>query len=119
MLIIGVLIFNFYSSEIFLFIGPSAVKWITTTLLMASMYNVFRYVYYRNYVEWTKRWVFLRVNSFWGVYFSFSGVERVDFSGDRYTIHRQNYKSPEVINLEGIDQESKERLMEILQQYVR
>ena len=101
------------------FLGEKTVKFLT-----AACYLVFPFYYlstflYRNLVYWNKLGITIRVNSFWGISFSFADVKRIEYAEDRYTVYKHsNGWKPKVINLEGIDQESKERLLEILRSHV-
>lgn len=83
-------------------------------LLLHGIYPFF----YRNHVQWNKAGIALRVNNFWGHRFSFKNVINIVYAADAYTVYLHSGSSAKVINLEGIDMESRVRLQEILQAHV-
>ena len=105
--------------DVLYFENPKVGKWINLVCFLIITTHNLRPFYYRNYVQWNKRGISIRVNSFWGFNFSFADVKRIEYAGDRYTVYKySNGWKPKVINLKGIEQESKERLLEILRSHV-
>ena len=101
------------------FLGEKTVKLITAVCYLGLALNHLYPFFYRNHVQWNKGGIVIRVNSFWGFNFSFADVKRIEYAEDRYTVYKySNGWKPKVINLKGIDQESKERLLEILRHHV-
>lgn len=101
------------------FLGGETVKYITAICYLGlALKNIYPF-FYRNHVQWNKRGIMIRVNSFWGTNFSFDEVRRIEYTEDRYTVYKYgNGWKPKMINLEGIEQESKERLLQILRSHV-
>lgn len=101
--------------DVFSFMGTRTVK-LTTAFcyLIFTLYYIQPFLH-RNYVMWNKRGMTLRVNDFWGFNFSFSEVNRVFYAEDEYTLDLGGKRK--TINLEGIDQGSKEKLLTILRKY--
>lgn len=105
--------------EVFSFVDPTVLKWITAASHLVPLLFFSRPFFYRNHVQWNKRGIAIRVNSFWGHNFGFGDVKSIEYSEDTYTVYRYNDRSPKVINLEGIEQGSKEQLLQILRKYTR
>jgi hypothetical protein len=105
--------------EVFSFLSPKVLKGLTLASYLIVFFHSFRPFFYRNHVQWNKRGITIRVNSFWGANFGFGEVKSVEYSEDVYTVYRYNDRSPKVINLEGIEQDSKEQLLRILREYTR
>ncbi|WP_157472068.1 hypothetical protein [Neolewinella persica] len=92
---------------------------ITAACYIIIAYQVgLRRFFHRHYVEWNKRGMTLRVNSFWGLNLSFSDVKNVVFSEDSYTLNMYG-GSTKNIDLAGIEQQSKERLLTLLNTNIR
>gem|GEM_PF-2504218 len=104
--------------EVFSFLDPRLLKGLMLASYLIVFSHSFRPFFYRNHVQWNKRSITIRVNSFLGTNFGFSDVKTIDYSEDVYTVYTYNGRSPKIINLKGIEQGSKERLLEVLRAHV-
>lgn len=101
--------------DYFSLIDAKAAKYLTSFAYLVPLLNFSRIFYFRNIVQWNKRGMTVRVNDFWGFNFSFSEVNRVFYAEDEYTLDLGGKRK--TINLEGVDQESKEKLLTILRRH--
>ena len=101
------------------FLGAKTVKYLNLFFTLGMLIKGIRPFFYNHYVQWNKAGITIRVNSFFGINVSFSEVQNITYAEDQYTIYTFSGKSPKVVNLEGVEQESKERLLGVLRQYVR
>lgn len=100
--------------DVFDFMGEQNVKLITAVCYLIIAYHLaFRQFLYRNHVQWNKRGMNIRVNEFWAKSFSFSRIREVIYAENEYTVVTA-LGSRKTINLEGIDGESKSKLLNIL-----
>lgn len=105
--------------DLFDFLGASNVKWITAACYLLIAYQLgLRKLFYRHYVEWNKRGITVRVNSLWGLNFSFSDVKNVTFSEDSCTLQMYG-GSTKKIDVTGIESHSKDRLLTLLNMNIR
>ncbi|TXF90406.1 hypothetical protein FUA23_06340 [Neolewinella aurantiaca] len=119
LMVTGIVFIMLNLFEVFSFMDPTVLKFLNAgSYLLAFSVHV-RPFLYRNYVEWNKRGIVIRVNSFFGVNFSFADVKSIDYSDDAYRIYTHKGGSPKTIQLAGIEAGSRNRLKEVLQQYVR
>lgn len=103
--------------DVFDFLGEQNVKLITAVCYLVIAYEVgVRQFFYRNHVQWNKRGINIRVNEFWGKNFSFSRIRKVLYAEDEYTVIT-SVGSRKTINLQGIDTESKSKLLNILRSH--
>lgn len=96
------------------FLTSDTRKWIIVVCSLYSAMHGLRPFYYRNYVQWNKRGMTLRVNNFWGCNFSFANVEKILCQESEYTVVLRTGKR-KVINLTGIETGSKTKLLQVLQ----
>ena len=97
------------------FLGDKTVKWITAgCYLTMAVYNI-RPFLYRNYVQWNRGGVLVRINSLWGNNFSFDNIRDVEYTGDTCLVHVHSLRDPTIINLAGIDRASRERFVAIME----
>lgn len=103
--------------DVFDFLGEQNVKLITAVCYLVIAYEVgLRQFFYRNHVQWNKRGINIRINEFWGKSFSFSGIREIVYAEDEYTVITA-IGSRKTINLQGIDTESKSKLLNILRSH--
>lgn len=99
------------------FLGDKTVKYLTAFFSIAMLINGLRPFFHKHHVQWNKRGITIRVNSFLGTNFSFDNIRNIVYAEDTYTVYTHSGRRPSVINLEGVDQKSKEGLLHILQQH--
>lgn len=101
------------------FLGAETVKYLTAFFSIGMLINGVRQFTHKHYVQWNKRGITIRVNSFLGVNFSFSEVRNITYGEDAITIYKFDGKYPKTINLKEVEEESKDRLQGLLRQYIR
>jgi hypothetical protein len=99
--------------ELIDFMSEDTIKLVTVACSLGLAFHGLRQFFYRNYVQWNKRGINIRVNNFWGLNFSFSDVKHVNFAEDRYTLQMYGGRTKN-IDLSGIEQKSKEQLLQLL-----
>lgn len=104
--------------DLFTFLEPTTLKRVNAACFLTLAIYHLRPFMHRNYVQWNKRGITIRVNSLLGTNFSFENVKNIVYAEDRYTVYTYSGGRPKVIDLEGIEPGSKERLLGVLQQYV-
>ncbi len=98
------------------FLEPQMVKFLTAFFSVGMLIHSLRQFTHKHYVQWNKRGITIRVNSLFGINFGFADVKDIVYSNNAYTVYLRSKRS-RTINLEGVEQESKERLLGILQSH--
>lgn len=101
---------------VFSFLGEKQTGLLLGICALIVSVSLLQPFFYRNHVQWNKRGINIRINEFWGKNYSFDNIKLVNYKEDQYTIITDSGKSG-IINLEGIDGESKSRLLNILQSH--
>lgn len=100
--------------DLFDFMGERNVKLITALSYLVLTFQLgARQFFYRNYVQWNKRGINIRVNDFWGKNFPFHNIRDIIYAEEEFTIITV-IGSRKTIDLAGIDGVSKSKLLAIL-----
>ncbi|ATA89342.1 hypothetical protein CGC58_06155 [Capnocytophaga stomatis] len=79
--------------------------------------NYSKMFWFRNFVEWNRRGIIIKVNNFWGKTFSFDDIRCFHIENKILEITKEN-GTKKHINLDGICLESIQKLEKILAKYV-
>lgn len=109
------LILPFVALIVFFFYHKSL--WAQLVFFLTSAFPLLRVFVHKNYVQWSKKQINIRVNDFFGKSISTYQIESIIFKDDEYII-LDHYGYEKKINLMNIAPESKARLKEILEIYV-
>jgi hypothetical protein len=99
------------------FMGEKTVKLITVVCWLLIVIKNLKLYFSPNSVKWGKRGITIRINSFLGISFNYDDVKDIVYSEDAYTVYLRS-RNPKTINLEGVEQDSKEKLLRILREYI-
>ena len=69
---------------------------------------------YKNYVQWNKKGIYIKVNRFLGINLSFEEIAKIDYQNDTILIKKNNGKET-LINLHNIHPNDTLNLFEIIQ----
>lgn len=103
--------FNLFSEEIY--------KWLFTTGLL--VYSIFfsRMFWFKNYVQWNKKGIVIKINSWigFGKSIRFDEIKSINFEGDtiELTLFGGNHKK--IVNVSTIVLQDRQRLHQLLQKY--
>lgn len=84
-------------------------------LMMFIYYS--KMFWFRNFVEWNKRGIMIKVNNFWGKTFNFSDVKNFHIENKVLEIIKED-STKKYINLDGICPDSIQKLEKILAKYI-
>lgn len=108
------IIFGFF--EIIQFQNPKINKGISKIGYLSQTVFFSRMFWFKNYVQYNKKGIFIRIKTFFGKSISFDNVERTELENQVLTIYKydgNNYH----FNMKNIDENDTKKLNEIFNQY--
>jgi hypothetical protein len=88
----------------------SGIGYLSQTLFFSRMF------WYKNYVQWNKKGLVLRINHFWGKSISFEDIETSRLENDVLTIYKKDGVSYN-FDLKNVDENDSKKLNDIINQY--
>jgi hypothetical protein len=114
--IVSLLCIVFGGFEIIEFQNPRINKGIRTIGYLSQTIYFTRMFWYKNYVQWNKKGLLIRTNSFWGKSIAFTAITTTQLENNVLTIHKTNGDC-NVFDLKTIDPNDSKRLMDIIKQH--
>jgi hypothetical protein len=72
--------------------------------------------WFKNYVQWNKKGLVIRINSFWGKSIAFEDIKNTRLENNVLTIYKNNGESYD-FDLKGIDENDSKRLNNLILEY--
>ncbi|OAB25636.1 hypothetical protein SAMN05444395_10825 [Flavobacterium fryxellicola] len=108
------IIFGFF--EIIQFDNPIINKRISAIGYASQAVFFSRMFWYKNYLQWNKKGMVIRINSFFGKSISFETIERTKLENHILTIYKNDGKSFD-FDLSDIEENDSKKLNDIINQY--
>ena len=108
------IIFGFF--EIIEFENPKINKRISAIGYLSQAIFFSRMFWFKNYVQWNKKGIVVRIKSFFGKSISFENVKNSKLENNILTIYENNGKSHN-FDLTEIDEKDSKKLNEIINKY--
>ena len=90
--------------------GISAIGYLSQAVFFSRMF------WFKNYVQYNKKGIFIRIKTFFGKSISFDNVERTEVENQVLTIYKNDGKRYD-FNLKDIDENDTKKLNDIFKQY--
>ena len=102
--------------EIIEFENPKINKRISAIGYLSQAVFISRMFWFKNYVQWNKKGLTLRINHFWGKSISFEDIETSRLENDVLTIYKKDGVSYN-FDLKNVDENDSKKLNDIINQY--
>ena len=102
--------------EIIEFENPKINKRISAIGYLSQAVFISRMFWFKNYVQWNKKGLTLRINHFWGKSISFEDIETSRLEDDVLTIYKKDGVSYN-FDLKNVDENDSKKLNDIINQY--
>jgi hypothetical protein len=102
--------------EIIEFENPKINKRIRAIEYLSQAVFISRMFWFKNYVQWNKKGLTLRINHFWGKSISFEDIETSRLENDVLTIYKKDGVSYN-FDLKNVDENDSKKLNDIINQY--
>ncbi|WP_434979097.1 hypothetical protein [Daejeonia sp. YH14] len=102
-----------YVFKPFEFISEKNYGILFSLVFVIQLFTNSKVFWYKYFVQWNKKGIIIKINDFWGKNLKFNEISNFDLKQNRLTIIKLDGKK-EVFNLENIEQESVNKLMNIL-----
>ena len=104
------------SFELITFENPIVNKRIASIGFASQAVFFSRTFWYKNYLQWNKKGIFIRINSFSGKSIAFKTIENTKIENNVLTISKKDGETFD-FNLNGIDENDSKKLNDIINQY--
>lgn len=104
------------SFELITFENPIVNKRIAAIGFASQAVFFSRTFWYKNYLQWNKKGMFIRINSFSGKSIAFETIESTTLENNLLTIFKKDGKSFN-FNLSAIDENDSKKLYDLINQY--
>ena len=108
------IIFGFF--EIIQFQNPKINKGISAIGHVSQVVFFSRMFWFKNYVQYNKKGIFIRIKTFFGKSISFDNVERTELENQALTIYKNDGTRYD-FNLEEIEERYSRKLFKVINQY--
>ena len=92
--------------------GISAIGHVSQAVFFSRMF------WFKNYVQYNKKGIFIRVKTIFGKSISFDGVERTELENQVLKIYKNDGSSYD-FNMKNIDENDSKKLHDLINQYCR
>ena len=90
--------------------GISAIGYVSQAVFFSRMF------WFKNYVQYNKKGIFIRIKTFFGKSISFDNVERTELENQALTIYKNDGTRYD-FNLEEIEERYSRKLFKVINQY--
>ena len=104
------------SFELIPFENPIINKRIAAVGFASQAIFISRTFWYKNYLQWNKKGIFIRINSFSGKSIAFKTIDKTKIENNVLTISKKDGVTFD-FNLNGIDENDSKKLNDIIKQY--
>ena len=108
------IIFGFF--EIIQFQNPKINKGISKIGYLSQTVFFSRMFWFKNYVQYNKKGIFIRIKTFFGKSILFDNVERTELENQVLTIYKNDGTRYD-FNLEEIEENDSRKLFDVINQY--
>ena len=113
LLIIAFILIMINFLELWTFNNPKIGKLINVAIFLFLAFIHSKIFWYKNFVQWNKKGIVIKLNKFWGKNFKFDEIKSFDFANNHLTISKFNGEK-KIFNLNDIEYESVKKLENIL-----
>ena len=116
LIVLSVICLLIGSFELISFENPIINKRIAAVGFASQALFFSRTFWYKNYLQWNKKGIFIRINSFSGKSIAFKTIENTKTENNVLTISKKDGETFD-FNLNGIDENDSKKLNDIINQY--
>ncbi len=106
-----ILISNLF--ELINFENPKIGKFINASIFLFLAFIYSKIFWYKNFVQWNKKGIMIKLNEFWGKNFKFEEIRNYSFQNNELSISKYDGQI-KIFSLQNIDPESIDKLANIL-----